>query len=105
VKAFIFYRLSKIMNAFTGGQPTAREQRMYGGIPEKCSVYKYYEMLFEEDDRKLKDRYLKCKNGEILCGECKRELAERVSKFLIKHQEAKERARDIIDSFLLRNKF
>ncbi len=95
----------KIMNAYTGGRPTAREQRLYGGVPEKCSVYKYYEMMFEPDDDKLLKRYHDCRSGAILCGECKRELAEKVAKFLERHQEAKRKARDRLQDYLIRSKF
>ncbi len=95
----------KIMNAYTGGRPTAREQRMYGGVPERCSVFKYYEMMFEEDDSKLEKRYHDCRSGAILCGECKRELAERVAKFLERHREARMKARERLEEYLIRSKF
>ncbi len=95
----------KIMKAFTGGQPTAELQRKLGGNPDRCTVFKMFEMMFESDDKKVIERYHACKSGTILCGECKLELAEKVSKFLEEHQRRREKARDIIDKFLLRNKF
>ncbi|RLI35843.1 tryptophan--tRNA ligase [Candidatus Bathyarchaeota archaeon] len=91
----------KIMNAFTGGRPTAEEQRKLGGNPEVCSIYQYYFFLFERDDGKLKALWEKCRGGAILCGECKLELAGRVSRFLEQHQEKRERARDKLEEFLL----
>ena len=94
----------KIMNAFTSGQPTAAMQRKLGGNPDRCPVFAYYAMLFEEDDKKLEERYHRCRNGELLCGECKRELAERVAKFIEEHQRRREKAKDIVESFLLRTK-
>ncbi|RLG77093.1 MAG: tryptophan--tRNA ligase [Thermoprotei archaeon] len=94
----------KIMNAFTGGQPTAELQRKLGGNPDKCPVFTYYSMLFEPSEEKLSERYRRCKAGEILCGECKRELAERVAKFIEGHQKRRERARDRIEDFLIRTK-
>ncbi len=95
----------KIMRAFTGGQPTLELQRKLGGNPDKCPVFKLYEMMFEPDDEKLKERYWKCKTGQLTCGECKRELAERVAKFLKEHQKRREKAKDLVEKFLIRNKF
>lgn len=95
----------KVMNSFTGGQPTAELQRKLGGNPDICPVYKYYEMMFEDRDDKLRERYLNCKGGSLLCGPCKSELADRVAKFLVKHQEIRDSAKDRIDEFLIRNKF
>jgi len=92
----------KIWNAFTGGKPTVAEQRKHGGDPSICSVFQYYYFLFEEDDGKLAERERKCKAGEILCGECKTELIERVVKFLTEHQRRREKARNIIDKFHLK---
>jgi len=92
----------KIWNAFTGGKPTVAEQRKMGGEPSTCSVFQYFYFLFEEDDGKLIERERKCRAGEILCGECKTELAERVAKFLTEHQRRREKARNIIDKFHLK---
>ena len=89
----------KIWNAFTGGKPTVEEQRKFGGNPSICTVFQYFYFLFEEDDDKLAERERKCLNGEILCGECKTELTERVNKFLAEHQKKREAARNIIDKF------
>ena len=89
------------MNAFTGGQPTAEEQRRLGGNPEVCSVYQYYAFLFEEDDGKLRAIWDDCRGGKVLCGECKQKLAERVARFLEQHQERRERVKDRLEEFLL----
>ncbi len=93
----------KIMNAFTGGRETVEEQRKKGGKPEICSVYQYLTYIFEESDSALGERDGKCRAGELLCGECKQYLAERVEKFLVKHQEKREKARDIIEEFMVRD--
>ncbi|MFQ5974887.1 MAG: tryptophan--tRNA ligase [Candidatus Hydrothermarchaeales archaeon] len=93
----------KIMNAFTGGQATIEEQKKVGGIPDICSVYQYQFYVFEEDDEKIKELSTKCRNGEILCGECKEYLAEKVGRFLLKHQKNRERAKDIIEDFMVRD--
>lgn len=92
----------KIWNAFTGGKGTAEEQRKTGATPDICSVFQYYYFLFEESDEKLTERERQCKNGEVLCGECKTELAQRINKFLAQHQKKKERARNIIEKFRIK---
>jgi tryptophanyl-tRNA synthetase len=92
----------KIWNAFTGGKPTAAEQRKTGATPGVCSVFQYYVYLFEEDDTKLMERERRCKAGEILCGECKADLVTRLNKFLEEHRERREKAKDVIEKFQIK---
>jgi tryptophanyl-tRNA synthetase len=89
----------KVMNAFTGGRATAKEQRKLGANPDICSVFKYYKFIFMPDDSELSEIERKCRTGEILCGECKQILAPRVMEFLEKHQEAREAVKDCVDEF------
>jgi len=93
----------KIMNAFTGGAVSAHEQRMHGANPDICPVCQYYFYLFETDDEKLGRIFNECRKGERLCGECKKDLAERVVTFLKEHQRKREEARDRIEQFMLRD--
>ncbi|MFQ5710889.1 MAG: tryptophan--tRNA ligase [Candidatus Geothermarchaeales archaeon] len=93
----------KIVNAFTGGQPTEEEQREKGGNPDICPVYQYYYFLFEEDDEKLRMIYDACRGGERLCGDCKRILAERVKRFIVDHQRRRREARELIDRFIIKD--
>jgi tryptophanyl-tRNA synthetase len=92
----------KIMKAFTGGRDTVEEQKKLGGRPEMCNVYAYYYFLFEDDDQALKEREAVCKSGALMCGNCKKQLADRVQKFLIDFQEKREKAKDVLDDFLLK---
>jgi len=92
----------KIWNAFTGGKATVEEQKKLGASPDICSVFQYFYYLFEEDDKKLVERERRCRNGEILCGECKSELTERVNKFLAEHQKKREKARDVVEKFRIK---
>ncbi len=95
----------KLMNAFTGGQPTVELQRELGGDPSICVVFDYYKFLFEDDDKALKERYERCRSGDLLCGECKMELIERVASFLKRHQETKNRLKDKeIEKVMIDNK-
>lgn len=93
----------KVMNAFTGGRATIEEQRKKGANPDICPIYYYYFYLFEQDDKKLKRMYEDCKSGRLLCGEHKKDLAERVVKFLKKHQKEREKAKKKQDKFIVRD--
>ena len=83
----------------TGGRPTLKEQREKGGEPEKCVVFKWLEIFFEEDDKKLKERYYACKNGELTCGECKRYLISKIQEFLKVHQRRRKKAEKLVEKF------
>jgi len=83
----------------TGGRPTLKEQREKGGEPEKCVVFKWLEIFFEEDDKKLKERYYACKNGELTCGECKRYLISKIQEFLKEHQRRRKKAEKLVEKF------
>ncbi len=89
----------KIWNAFTGGKPTLAEQKKKGGNPDICTISQYFFYMFEEDDKKMTERARKCRSGEVMCGDCKKDLAEHVNKFLAEHQKKREKARDTIDKF------
>ncbi len=91
----------KVLSAFTGGRVTITEQKQLGGIPSICAIFQYYHYLFEMDQEKLDTREQKCRRGEIMCGECKQELADRVVSFLERHQEKREQARDKIQDFIV----
>ncbi len=94
----------KVWNAFTGGRPTVKEQRMHGGDPTICPIYYYDYYLFEDDDGKIKELYMKCRSGELLCGEHKIMLSEKIKKFLEEHQKRREKAKDQLDEFLFKNR-
>ncbi|AIZ56802.1 tryptophan--tRNA ligase [Candidatus Methanoplasma termitum] len=88
----------KVGRAFTGGCVSVEEQRVKGGNPEVCAVFKYNFYLFEKDDKKVNDLVDKCKKGEILCGECKQMLTEKINVFLEEHQAKREEAKEVVDS-------
>ncbi len=92
----------KIMGAFTGGQPTVREQRAKGGNPEVCSIYAYYFFLFEEDDAKLVELESQCRSGALVCGDCKTRLGKVVSRFLVDFQKKREKAKDHLEEYLIK---
>jgi tryptophanyl-tRNA synthetase len=89
----------KIWKAFTGGKGPIAEQKKLGAEPDVCTIFQYFFYLFEEDDKKLAEREKRCKAGEIICGECKKDLTERVNRFLGEHQKKREKAKDTIAKF------
>jgi tryptophanyl-tRNA synthetase len=93
----------KIMSAFTGGRATLEEQKNLGANPDICSVFSYDYFLFMNTNEIEELRY-KCLAGDIMCGECKSLLAERVTKFLIEHQEKREKAKDRFEEYLFNGK-
>ncbi len=91
----------KVLSAFTGGRVSVEEQKKLGGIPGVCAIFQYYFYLFEQDPDKLSQREQQCMRGEIMCGDCKQDLADRVVKFLEKHQENREKAKDKVQDFIV----
>ena len=84
----------KIMNAFTGGRTTIKEQRELGANPHICSVFDWYEKLFIKDDSELEKIENRCKSGDLICGlECKPMLLEMVQQYL---KDFRKRRKEVI---------
>lgn len=84
---------SKILRALTGGRATAEEQRREGGVPERCSVYEFYLYHLLESDSDVRKLYEECREGRILCGECKLRAFELISKWIEAHKRRLESAK------------
>ncbi len=93
----------KIGKAFTGQQATAELQRKHGGDPTKCVVCQYYKYIFEPNDKKLEEIFAAERSGTLLAGEHKAHLADTINAFLHKHAQRKERAKEKIDKFILKD--
>ena len=89
--------------AFSGGQPDIDEHRKIGGNPDIDVSYQYLRIFFEPDDNKLKKIYEDYKSGNMLTGELKGILIEKINTFLSVHQEKREEARKNIDDYLMRD--
>jgi tryptophanyl-tRNA synthetase len=76
----------KVMRALTGGRATVEEQRRMGGEPDRCVVFELYTYHFA-DDKTLEEIRRECESGNLLCGQCKKQLAEIVKEFLNEFQE------------------
>lgn len=90
-------------HAFSGGQETVEEHRKLGGnvnTDVACQWLKY----FEEDDKKLEEIYDKYSKGELLSGEVKKILIEKLQKILSEHQEQREKAKNQLDKFIYKIK-
>ena len=85
--------------AFSGGRETLKEHREKGGNPDIDVSYQWL-TYFEENDKKLqkiRDDYL---SGKMLTGELKQILIDKLTKFLVAHQEKREKARKVLDKFV-----
>ncbi len=87
----------KVMSALTGGRMTLEEQKRLGGEPEKCTLYLLNMFHMVTDDAQLAEIHRKCKAGEITCGQCKKETAERVMSFLKDFKEKMDVAAETIE--------
>jgi tryptophanyl-tRNA synthetase len=90
----------KILNAYTGGQATVREQRELGGNPDICPIFQYnYHVILSSEKDAVELRHM-CVTGAILCGECKARLAKKVQAFLTNHQALREKAKNRVHEYL-----
>ena len=89
--------------AFSGGQATVEEHRKKGGNTEVDISFQYLKILFEPSDKKLEEIKQKYESGEMLTGELKAILIEKINAFLKDHQKRKSEAKKHLDKFLLKN--
>jgi tryptophanyl-tRNA synthetase len=87
----------KVMSALTGGRMTLEEQKRLGGEPEKCTLYLLNMFHMVTDDAQLAEIHRKCRAGEITCGQCKKETADRVAAFLADFKEKMDVAAETIE--------
>ena len=91
----------KIMKyAFSGGGNSVKEHRKHGGNTKVDIPYHMLFYMFEPDDKKLAKIKQDYESGRMLTGELKQILVEKLTAFLEKHKEAREKARDKVDDFL-----
>lgn len=90
----------KIMKyAFSGGQPTIELHRRLGGNPDIDVSFQWLYMLFEPDDKRIREIEEDYRSGRLLTGELKEMLIERVVEFLEEHRQRREEARETIHVF------
>ncbi len=91
----------KIGKAFTGQQATAELQKKYGGNPDICVVCQYNRYFFEPNDNKLSQIMDAERNGTILAGGHKADLASKINKFLEAHRKKRKHVKDKLDRFIV----
>ncbi len=77
----------KVKKAITGGRGSAEEQRRLGGEPEKCAVFELFSIHLIERDEELEELRRKCREGEQLCGQCKKMASQLVEELLKEFRE------------------
>jgi tryptophanyl-tRNA synthetase len=93
----------KVNKAYSGGQETVEEHRKKGGNPETDIACQYLKFFFLEDkeSEKLFQQY---KNGEILSGEVKKILSEKLIKLTSSFQtRLKKVSKKDLDKTILKN--
>ena len=91
----------KIKHAVTGGKQTVEEQRKLGGNPDICPVFELYK-YHSSDDKYVTRVYEECIGGVRMCGQCKSEAGENISKFLKNLSEKKDESFRKIDDYLIK---
>ncbi|MGB7001189.1 MAG: tryptophan--tRNA ligase [Halobacteriota archaeon] len=86
----------KVKRAKTGGRVTVEEQKKLGGLPAQCTVYELMMFHLIDEDAHIKELFEECKNGKRMCNTCKSEAAELMFSFITRHQEERERAKDVL---------
>jgi len=89
----------KTSSSFTGGQPTVSLQRQLGGNPMGCPVFWYLRYFFDTE-KQSDERLLKCRSGNLLCGECKADLAKGAVPFVTQFRKRREKAKDVVAKFM-----
>lgn len=84
------FAAKKVLSGFTGGRPTIEEQKRIGGEADKCPIYDLYLFHFAIEDEYAKRVYDECYGGIRMCGDCKKELAGIVKKYLEEHRKKRE---------------
>ena len=90
----------KIMHAKTGGAVSLEQQKQDGGNPDDCMIYELFLYHLTDDDEELKEIYTTCRQGERMCGHCKKQAAERMGLILEDIAEKREHAEEIIEEYL-----
>ncbi|MGE5279768.1 MAG: tryptophan--tRNA ligase [Deltaproteobacteria bacterium] len=74
----------KVAGMFTDPQ---RIRKTDPGRPEVCNVHRYYDVFFPESAQQVAQA---CRKAEVGCTECKKDLAERLARYLAPLQERRQ---------------
>jgi tryptophanyl-tRNA synthetase len=90
----------KIKTAKTGGRESLDEQSRMGGAPEECVVYEMLLYHLMPSDQELTELYHACKNGDLMCGECKAKASQLMGQFFQELSKKREKAKYIAERIL-----
>ncbi len=91
----------KIMKyAFSGGQPTLELHKKLGGNPDIDVCFFWLRVLFEENDKKLKELEESYRNGTLTTGELKEYTALKINEFLEKIRKNMKWAENNLHKFM-----
>lgn len=91
----------KVMKkAYSGGQTTKEEHREKGADLSVDVSYQWLHNLFLEDDEKIKEVARKYSSGEMLTGEVKQLLVEKLNEFLQAHQKRKVDSEQAVEKMM-----
>ena len=91
----------KVWAGLTGGWKATKDQRKYGGHPERCVIHQWLDVFIIDDDKELEELTHRCRTGELLCGECKTRLTDGLNRFLKEHRKRRKEAAKNISRFFL----
>jgi len=58
---------------------------------------------FFDDQKESDERFIKCVSGNLLCGECKSDLARDSKSFISDLKMRREKAKDSMDKYMFEN--
>ena len=92
--------------AFSGGKETIEEHRKYGGDTEIDVAYQWLYFQFEDNDEVILDIKKRYESGELLSGELKSILIERVQEKIEIHQKNRDNAKssNILEKYMYEGK-
>jgi tryptophanyl-tRNA synthetase len=90
----------KVKTAKTGGRESLQEQKKLGGCPDNCVIYEMLVYHLMNSDKELKKVYNDCKDGILLCGDCKAMTADMMKKMFEKLDYNKEEGIEIANTLL-----
>ncbi|MCJ7450147.1 MAG: tryptophan--tRNA ligase [Candidatus Nanohaloarchaeota archaeon QJJ-9] len=83
-----------LQEAYSGGKQSKEEHREKGADLSVDVAYQWLYNLFMQDDERVEEIGRKYENGEMLTGEIKQILGEKLGEFLKEHQRRKEEKGD-----------
>jgi len=77
-------------HAFSGGRSSTEEHRKLGGNPDVDVPFQWLYMFFEPNDKRIEEIRAAYRSGQMLTGDLKNILVEKVTKFLGEHRDRRE---------------